>query len=395
MEDHCHAKATNGHTESLNVSNDRSFLSPPSSPRTHASSSGVHKVIIKDGCGPTVPLHSTCLLRYAGRVLSTGEVFVDSRSGDLAQVVAGRDAIMKNKGLYEVVGTMRRGEICHAWIDASKGYGAEGNFSFPSVPPNAELVYAIELVDFEPPPRDTKDGFMTYEERLEAAKRRRLEGNEAFSKGEGSSTEEALKAYESALAFLDDDFMLQLYDFHYDKAMEEKMTVLLNMSACHLKLGKASAAAESAARVLAHDKNNTKALFRRGAARRQLGQTSDALEDLEKVRRLGGDDSRVGLEIARVREELRKEDKARVSLYTAMMTESREDDKGEHRESPEDRAQRPCEAPRRPWSEVGVSHMVIHMMTSIASCFSSLLLFVSSKCTRWLATGENRKEKSG
>ena len=70
---------------------------------------------------------------------------------------------------------MRVGEKSHIWTTAEYGYGARGNFSFPTIPPNAELVYEVELLDFEPPREEKSHSNMTYEERLEAAERRRCE----------------------------------------------------------------------------------------------------------------------------------------------------------------------------------------------------------------------------
>lgn len=49
--------------------------------------------------------------------------------------------------------------------------------------------------------------------------------------------------------------------------------------------------------MLAEDKNNTKALFRRGKARAELGQTDAAKEDLEKAQKLEPDNKAVKLEL--------------------------------------------------------------------------------------------------
>ena len=48
---------------------------------------------------------------------------------------------------------MTVGEKARVWIEdpRSFGYGERGSFSFPAVPPLAELVYEVELVAFEPP----------------------------------------------------------------------------------------------------------------------------------------------------------------------------------------------------------------------------------------------------
>lgn len=72
------------------------------------------------------------------------------------------------------VATMRVGEVCSMTSGPEYGYGATGNFSFPSVPPNATLCYTLELLAFSPP-TEKKLNEMFYEERLEAALRRRKE----------------------------------------------------------------------------------------------------------------------------------------------------------------------------------------------------------------------------
>lgn len=232
------------------------------------------------------------------------------------------DSIRKERGLHEVVGTMRVGEVCHAWVSPEYGYGDAGNFSFPSIPPKASLSYSIELIDFEEPiSEDGHDArFLTYEERLEAAARRRLEGNAMYASGR---LDEAMVKYESALAYLDDDFMMQLYEFHYDKAMEEKVHVLLNISACRLKQEQYHAVIEVISEVLSHDKTNVKGLYRRGVARRKLGQTAEALEDLEKAKSISEklSDIDVGIvrEIAAVRNDIKEQGKVQGVLYKAMM----------------------------------------------------------------------------
>lgn len=49
--------------------------------------------------------------------------------------------------------------------------------------------------------------------------------------------------------------------------------------------------------MLAEEETNTKALFRRGKARAELGQTDAAKEDFEKARKLAPDDKAVTREL--------------------------------------------------------------------------------------------------
>lgn len=72
---------------------------------------------------------------------------------------------------------------------------------------------------------------MLYEERLEAAERRRLEGNSLFKE---SKTLEAIGKYTMGLSYMDQDFMFQLEGAHEEKANSIRYPILLNLAACQL-----------------------------------------------------------------------------------------------------------------------------------------------------------------
>lgn len=73
---------------------------------------------------------------------------------------------------------------------------------------------------------------MLYEERLEAAERRRLEGNSLFKEGKFY---DALGKYTMGLSYMDQDFMFQLQGPHETKAQGIRCRVLLNLAACQLR----------------------------------------------------------------------------------------------------------------------------------------------------------------
>ena len=91
-------------------------------------------------------------------------------------------------------------------------------------------------------PQDQVHGSLTYEERLEAAERRRMEGNRLFT---GGSAVDALGKYAMGLSHLDEDLLMQLEGMHLDKANGVRLPILLNMAACHLQLEDYSAAISS------------------------------------------------------------------------------------------------------------------------------------------------------
>lgn len=117
-------------------------------------------------------------------------------------------------------------------MDPKYGYGEKGSFSFPTVPPSAHLTYKarssagrasrpglllaagggrcplfrpgalircvlisptqVELLGFEAADEERGPRGMMFEERLEAAERRRVDGNELFRTGQ---FEEAVAKY--------------------------------------------------------------------------------------------------------------------------------------------------------------------------------------------------------
>ena len=76
-------------------------------------------------------------------------------------------------------------------------------------------------------------GSMMYEERLEAAERRRLDGNALYAAG---SSSQAMGKYAMGLSHLNEDLLMQLEGVHLDKANAVRLPILLNMAACHLRL---------------------------------------------------------------------------------------------------------------------------------------------------------------
>ena len=74
---------------------------------------------------------------------------------------------------------------------------------------------------------------MTYEERLEVAERRRLEGNELFKAG---NYVDALGKYAMGVSYLNEDFMMQLEGPHLTKAEAVSAPIRLNMAAAQIHL---------------------------------------------------------------------------------------------------------------------------------------------------------------
>ncbi|XP_042434365.1 peptidyl-prolyl cis-trans isomerase FKBP42-like isoform X2 [Zingiber officinale] len=136
-------------------------------------------------------------------------------------------------GLAIGIASMRSGEQALLHVGWELGYGKEGSFSFPNVPPMADLIYEVELIGFDEAKEGKARSDMTVEERIAAAERRKVEGNDYFKE---EKLEEAMQQYEMAIAYMGDDFMFQLFGKYRDMALAVKNPCHLNMAACLIKL---------------------------------------------------------------------------------------------------------------------------------------------------------------
>ncbi|URD83009.1 peptidylprolyl [Musa troglodytarum] len=263
----------------------------------------VKKQIIKEGHGKKPPKLATCFfflmisyyaVNYRAWVKSTSHKFEDSwQEQRPIELILGKEKA-EMAGLGIGIASMRSGERALFHVGWELGYGKEGNFSFPNVPPMADLVYEVELIGFDEAKEGKARSDMTVEERIEAAERRKVEGNDYFKE---KKVDEAMQQYEMAIAYMGDDFMFQLFGKYRDMALAVKNPCHLNMAACLIKLKRYEEAIGQCTIVLSEDENNVKALFRRGKARAELGQTDAAREDFEKARKYAPQDKAIVREL--------------------------------------------------------------------------------------------------
>lgn len=254
----------------------------------------VTKQIIKEGHGEKPSKYSTCFVHYRAWTESTQHKFEDTwQEQRPIELVLGKEK-KEMEGLGIGVSNMKSGERSLLRVGWELGYGKEGSFSFPNVPPMADIIYEIELIGYD----ETKEGKprsdMTVEERISSADRRRMDGNALFKE---EKLEEAMQQYEMAIAYMGDDFMFQLFGKYRDMALAVKNPCHLNMAACFIKLEQYEDAIMQCSIVLAEDESNVKALYRRGKARAELGQTEAAREDLLKARKYAPEDKAITKEL--------------------------------------------------------------------------------------------------
>lgn len=117
---------------------------PPTKPgETKTTAHGIVYETIHEGTGPELKPGQTLRAHYEGK-LKTGEVFdtTKTRKQPMLFTLTEADLI---KGWVEGLPGMRVGEIRRMTVPPEMGYGKEGRA--PAVPPNATLVFEVELID--------------------------------------------------------------------------------------------------------------------------------------------------------------------------------------------------------------------------------------------------------
>lgn len=260
----------------------------------------VTKQIIKEGHGQKPSKYSTCFLHYKAWTESTQHMFEDTwHERQPLELILGKEK-KEMTGLTIGVSSMKTGERALLHVGWELAYGKEGNFSFPNVPSMADVVYEVELIGFDETHEGKPRSDMTVEERIGAADRRKMDGNALFK---DEKLEEAMQQYEMAIAYMGDDFMFQLFGKFRDMALAVKNPCHLNMAACLIKLKRYDEAIGHCSLVLTEEENNVKALFRRGKARAELGQTDAAREDFLKARKLAPEDKAIAKELRALAED--------------------------------------------------------------------------------------------
>jgi len=156
---------------------------------------GVMKEIIREGEGWETPADGVeCKVHYVGTLLD-GTPFDSSRDrGTPFDFTVGSGVI---KGWSECAKTMKKGELCKVTLSPEYAYGASG--SAPKIPPNATLVFEIELLSFK-----VKETDITKKKDGGIVKRGISEGKKSWvHPGYESSCTYHLKIYHGSQVFLD------------------------------------------------------------------------------------------------------------------------------------------------------------------------------------------------
>jgi len=272
---------------------------------------GVLKKIIKDVDGWDKPNEDAKVkFHYVGKVKSSGKIVENTRENNgqpIEIIVGGDDEIIP--GLEIAVESMKKGEVALITIRPEYGYGKEGNPA-KHIPPNATLLYEVELVDFQ----KAKEAYdMDFDEKLEVAKRKKEEGNELYKKGK---YQKANKKYKKAVRFFENDANLK--EDQKKIAESLKIPCYLNIAACKLKIGDYLDVIKNCDDVIKVQPDNVKALFRKGQALNILDVWDEAKQLLSRALELDPQNTDVKKELALLKQKRQQQDQKDRKVFSGL-----------------------------------------------------------------------------
>lgn len=287
----------------------------------------VIKKILKEGEGYERPNEGAVVkLKIIGK-LQDGTVFLkkgQDEGEELFEFKTDQEQVIE--GLDRAVLTMKKGEVALLTIEPEYAFGSsESQQDLAVVPPNSTIYYEIELESFV---KEKESWDMNTEEKIEAAGKKKGEGNVLFKAGKYSR---ASKRYEKAVKFIEYDTNFGEEEKKQAKAL--KVVCNLNNAACKLKLKDYKEAEKLCTKVLETESGNVKALFRRAQAYIQLADLDLAEFDIKKALEIEPNNRDVKLEYKNLKEKMKEYNKKQAKFYGNMFaklskTESIDSNKG-------------------------------------------------------------------
>ncbi|XP_022979737.1 peptidyl-prolyl cis-trans isomerase FKBP62-like [Cucurbita maxima] len=219
---------------------------------------------------------------------------------DEEQVIEGLDLAVKK---------MKKGEVAMVTIHPKYAFGSsDSSQDLAVVPANSTVHYEVELVSFV----KEKESFdlKTAEEKIEAAGRKKEEGNVLFKAGKYAR---ASSRYEKAVRYIEYDTSFNDEEKQQCKAL--KILCNLNNAACKLKVKDHRQAEKLCSKVLELDSRNVKALYRRAQAYIQLVDLDLAEQDLKKALEIDPENRQVKIEYRHLKEKVREYNKRDAQFY--------------------------------------------------------------------------------
>ncbi|XVE78149.1 hypothetical protein DITRI_Ditri13aG0120700 [Diplodiscus trichospermus] len=272
----------------------------------------VMKKILKEGEGYERPNEGAAVqVKLIGK-LQDGTVFLKkghNEGEELFEFKTDEEQVID--GLDRAVMTMKKGEVAQLTIAPEYAFGSsESQQELALVPANSTVYYEVELVSFV---KDKESWDMNTPEKIEAAGKKKEEGNVLFKAGKYVR---ASKRYEKAVKFIEYDSSFGEEEKKQAKAL--KVACNLNDAACKLKLKDYKQAEKLCSKVLELESTNVKALYRRAQAYINLADLDLAEFDIKKALELDPDNREVKLEYKVLKEKMKEYNKKEAKFYGNM-----------------------------------------------------------------------------
>ncbi|XP_013786360.1 inactive peptidyl-prolyl cis-trans isomerase FKBP6-like isoform X2 [Limulus polyphemus] len=290
---------------------------------------GVLKKEVKPGIGPVVSKGAFVTVHYNSYLEYSEEPFDSTRLRNLPfKFLLDRERVIL--GLDVGVGTMKKGEVAQFLIRPEYAFGQMG--CPPRIPPNATVMYEVELISYIDGAAAEFDG-LTPEEKKEASFERILAvcksqhqaGNEFYKK---QMYQKAITRYKKAVHLLE---TFSLANEEQEKQQQNLlMKLYLNLSLANLTIKEAGRCIFFARRSLEIQNNNVKALFRMGKGFMMKGDFEKSHSYFQRALKLSPNEQEII-------EEIRKLDKQQAD-YEMMEKDFCKKMFSQHKKTPDQKA---------------------------------------------------------
>ncbi|XP_042006210.1 peptidyl-prolyl cis-trans isomerase FKBP62-like isoform X2 [Salvia splendens] len=278
----------------------------------------VKKKVLKEGEGTvTANDGATVTIRYTA-MLEDGTVFERKGFGDEQPLQFITDEEQVIAGLDRAVSTMKKHELSLITISPEYGFGnTEVKMEFSLVQPSSTILYEVEMLDFI---REKAPWEMSTPERIEAATRKKEEGNQLFKIGK---YQRAAKKYEKAVDYVSQD---EPYTDGDEKIIKPlTISCWSNGAACCLKLNNFREAIDLCSKILNEESCNVKALYRRAQAYMGIAELLLAELDIKKALEVDPQNREMKLMQMNLKQLQAEKNKQDATLYRAMFSSKSED----------------------------------------------------------------------
>lgn len=251
---------------------------------------------------------------WATGKLLDGTVFEQHAEGSELTFTTGEEQVCE--GLDEAVMKMKKGDRAVVTINDPKyAFGDAGKLMpLAMVPPNASVVYEVQLLGFV----NAKASWeMKDEEKVEDAKAKKEKGNAHFKAGRLAK---AGKLWDKAVALVQFD---KNFPEEVKAAVRDvKRSCWLNMAAVALKQQHWKDAIKHCDKVLEMESSNVKALYRRAQAKMGMQDLFDAEQDLRQASYAEPENADVAALTKKLKLLQKQQNKKEASLYSKMFKPS-------------------------------------------------------------------------